>query len=588
MTDKHSGIISSQFFRLLPAQMLIPAIASVISIANGIIAGKFIEESAVGAVGLYAVMNRIVEAVGTIFLAGSAVMCGRSMGEGNLEKTKSLFSLNLFVVAVFGSVITLASLSLAPVLAVAFGAVDNLVSLLAAYIRGMAIGIIPFMLSYQLVSFLQLERKSRLTYVASGVMLVSNVGLAYLFVGILKLGIPGLAYATSAANWLYLFILGSYYLTKESQLGFSFRSIKFRYLCEMLTVGLPGALLYFTLAVQNLVVFRVALRCGGESALSAMSSYLMSANIVICYSLGCGNVVRNMASVSLGERDKNALHSLLDTVVKKAFPLSFAAVCVSLAVTAFFPGLFFDRGTLAYAYARRIFIIVPCFIPVLLFVFTINGYLQAKEHKVYSSAASLFDGLLSVNIPAVVLTYLFGTTGLWFAYPAGFVLNLVFALVYCCIYWRHIPRTKDEFLFLRQGFIDIPEKDRLECDIRTIEETVNMAEKVHAFCLEHGMDSSTAMHAELCLEEMVSNVVLHGFTKDNKSHIVQVRAIYSEDSLVLRIKDDCVHFNPIERVQKRNDSKDPLRNLGIRMVMKMAKEVTYQSLVGLNVLTIRL
>ena len=588
MKNRNSGIISNQFFRLLPAQMLIPAIASVISIANGIIAGKFIEESAVGAVGLYAIMNRIIEAVGTILLAGSAVMCGRSMGEGNLEKTRSLFSLNLFIAAVFGSVITLVNLTLAPVLAVAFGAVGNLVNLLAAYIRGMGVGVIPFMLAYQLVSFLQLERKSRLTYIASVVMLVSNVGLAYLFVGVLKMGIVGLAYATSAANWLYLFILASYYLTKNSQLGFSFRSIKFKYLGEMFTVGLPGALLYFTLAVQNLVVFRVALRCGGESALSALSSYLMSANIVLCYSLGCGNVVRNMASVSLGERDRKSLHELLDTVVKKAFPLSFVAIGVALAVTAFFPGLFFDRGTLAYFYARQIFIIVPLFIPVLLFVFSINGYLQAKEHKVYSSAASLFDGLLSINVPAMVLAPLFGTMGLWFAYPAGFVLDLLFALVYCCIYWKHIPRTRDELLFLRKGFIDIPEKDRLECDIRSIEETVNMVEKIHTFCLEHGLDSSYTMHAELCLEEMVSNVILHGFTKDRKSHVVQVRAIYSDGAVVLRIKDDCVHFNPVERVQQRNRSKDPLKNVGIKMVMKMAKEVTYQSLVGLNVLTIRL
>ena len=106
--------------------------------------------------------------------------------------------------------------------------------------------------------------------------------------------------------------------------------------------------------------------------------------------------------------------------------------------------------------------------------------------------------------------------------------------------------------------------------------------------LEHGLDSSYTMHAELCLEEMVSNVILHGFTKDRKSHVVQVRAIYSDGAVVLRIKDDCVHFNPVERVQQRNRSKDPLKNVGIKMVMKMAKEVTYQSLVGLNVLTIRL
>lgn len=579
-------ITGSQFFRLLPAQMLIPAIASVIAIANGIIAGKFIEESAVGAVGLYAVMTRITEAVGMILLAGSAVMCGRSMGEGNLEKTGSLFSLNLFITTVFSAVITLASLTLADPLAAMFGATGYIRPLLAAYIRGMGIGMFPTMMACQLVSFLQLERKSRLTYIASVAMLVSNVGLAYVFVGILDMGITGLAYATSAANWIYLFILGSYYLTGKAQLKFSFKSIKFGYLWEMITVGAPGALLSATLAVQNLVVFRIALAYGGESALSALSSYLMSANIVICYSLGCGNVVRNMASVSLGERDRASLHELFDTLMKKAFPLSFPVTALVLFITRFFPALFFSAGSQAYVYARQLFTIIPCFIPLLLLTLSVNGYLQAKEHKVFCMMSSVFDGIFSITVPALILTPLFGTTGLWISYPLGFFFVFSFAMIYCCIYWKRIPRSKDDLLFLKEDF-DVPEKDRFDCDVYSIDDIMAMVDRVHAFCTDHNLVENFTMHTELFLEEMATNVVLHGFTKDKKKHSVQIRIVYEKDNVILRIKDDCILFNPMERVKNREPSKrNPGKDLGIRMVLNMAKDVKYQNLVGLNVLTI--
>ena len=57
--------------------------------------------------------------------------------------------------------------------------------------------------------------------------------------------------------------------------------------------------------------------------------------------------------------------------------------------------------------------------------------------------------------------------------------------------------------------------------------------------------------------------------------------------MILRIKDDCVPFDPGERL-KMQASEDITKNIGIRMVFKMAKDVQYQNILGLNVLTIRI
>ncbi len=57
--------------------------------------------------------------------------------------------------------------------------------------------------------------------------------------------------------------------------------------------------------------------------------------------------------------------------------------------------------------------------------------------------------------------------------------------------------------------------------------------------------------------------------------------------MVLRIKDDCIAFNPREW-QELTVVRDPCANVGIRLVFALAEEVSYQNLLGLNVLTIRL
>ena len=88
---------------------------------------------------------------------------------------------------------------------------------------------------------------------------------------------------------------------------------------------------------------------------------------------------------------------------------------------------------------------------------------------------------------------------------------------------------------------------------------------------------------------MAGNVVEHGYTKDKKKHAIDVRVVYisDEDDVVLRIKDDCKPFNPEER-SRIIDKNDLSKNIGLRMVYKIAEDVQYQYLLGLNVLTIRI
>ena len=57
--------------------------------------------------------------------------------------------------------------------------------------------------------------------------------------------------------------------------------------------------------------------------------------------------------------------------------------------------------------------------------------------------------------------------------------------------------------------------------------------------------------------------------------------------MILRIKDDCKAFNPEER-SRIIDKNDMTKNMGLRMVYKIAEDIQYQYLLGLNVLTIRI
>lgn len=107
-----------------------------------------------------------------------------------------------------------------------------------------------------------------------------------------------------------------------------------------------------------------------------------------------------------------------------------------------------------------------------------------------------------------------------------------------------------------------------------------------AFFEGHGIDHRRALFAGVAMEEIAGNVVLHGFKRDRKKHhSVDIRAIHKDEEIILRIRDDCVPFDPSTRAQLF-DEKDPGKNAGIRTVFNIARHVRYQNLLGLNVLTI--
>ena len=148
---------------------------------------------------------------------------------------------------------------------------------------------------------------------------------------------------------------------------------------------------------------------------------------------------------------------------------------------------------------------------------------------------------------------------------------------------RSIPDSKYHYLL----DIEMTDDEKIDITIRTEEEAVDVAQKIQKFCLDRGVDRKRSYYAALCMEEMAGNIVSHGFTKDEKDHTIDVRVVHKGDDVILRIKDNCVPFDPKQRSEVFNPD-DPAKNMGIRMIYKMMDDIEYRYTLGLNVLTIRI
>ena len=587
MKQRNGDIVSKLFFSLLPVQILIFAMGFINTIVDGVMAGRFIDPDSVGVIGLYFSMVNIFNAVGSVMIGGTAVLCGRYLGRGDIDKTRGIFSLNMTVTFITGAVLTVVSLAFPGPIASLLGANEALKHDLIMYVTGYAVGIIPMLMAQQIASFLQMERQSRLGYAGIAGMVVSNVILDVLLVAVFHMGIRGLALATSLCNWVYFLILAPYYLTSKAQMRYDRKKILWSELPGLIKIGFPGALLVFCISIRVMVINRILLQYSGNDGLSAMAAFNMVYGLFIAFCIGNGSVVRMLTSVFVGEEDKTSMRKVLEIVFTKGLIIACAVGAVTILLASPVTELFFpDTASSVFELTRQLFVIYGFCIPLILIVQVSTNYLQATGHNAYVNFQSVFDGFFSMVIPSAILAPSMGALGVWLANPIGIILTILTVFVYELIFWKRMPRTLDEWMLLRPGF-GVAEEDCLDIQIRSMEDVSNTSELVQDFCDAHDVAGRAAYYSALCLEEMAANVVKHGFSRDRKQHSLNVRVVDLRDTIILRLKDDCVPFDPTQFTGFVT-GKGSFDNIGISMVFRLADDVTYQNMLGLNVLTIKI
>jgi len=135
---------------------------------------------------------------------------------------------------------------------------------------------------------------------------------------------------------------------------------------------------------------------------------------------------------------------------------------------------------------------------------------------------------------------------------------------------------------MHEGSISI----RIEADVREIE---RLNKLVRQFGELHDVPSRTLYAVNLALDELVTNVVLYGFT-DPANQQVLIKIATGGSELVASVHDGGKPFNPLD--VKPPDLNAPLEErelggLGVHLVRSLMDQVTYARENDQNVLTVR-
>ncbi len=187
----------------------------------------------------------------------------------------------------------------------------------------------------------------------------------------------------------------------------------------------------------------------------------------------------------------------------------------------------------------------------------------------------VIDGMAGVVLCSFILIPSLKMDGLYISNVLNGILCALVILTGAWFSLKRFPRTLEDQLAIPKGF-GAAENERIDLTVRNMDEVVHISQQITAFCDDRGIDRRRSFFAGLCMEEMAGNVVRHGFGKDQKQHSVDIRVAHKEDEIILRIRDNCSAFNPSEHARLMEPGETG-KNVGIRLVYRIAKDVRYQN-----------
>ena len=295
-----------------------------------------------------------------------------------------------------------------------------------------------------------------------------------------------------------------------------------------------------------------------------------------------------LSSVFTGEEDRRACHRTF----KSAWVIGFTSNAVLAALIALFATPIArlytgDAQVVASASLALRFVVLS--MPLASLISVVKNFYQPIGRLAFARLIQVVEFCVFRVVPAAIIAMAFGIVGAFWLYPL--IAETATLIMIVAIIWGktgHFPRTVDDFMFLPASFGAAP-GNHLDFAARNKEDVLNIKDIAYDFCIVRNNDEHVAARLSLFVEEMCMNIIDHGFSDGKRDHEMHIRMLYHDDGYILRIRDDCKPFDPVEWMELHSaDEEDPTKNIGIRIVSAMAKEITYTRTLDLNNLIVRI
>ena len=407
---------------------------SLYTIIDGIFVARGVGETAMAAVDLSMPFTSLVFAIGVALAAGTSTLISISLGKGDLDRARGLFSQNLAVTAAVSLVITALALIFLEDIALFLGATADTLRYVEEYVGTIAVFAVFFTVSYNMEVQVKANGAPQISTVGVLSCGLMNVALDALFVLVFRWGVWGAALATGLAQVTSAVVFFVYFHTHRERLRLEPFRLDLGAYRRILPLGLSEGLNELS---NGLVIFlfnRTILRVIGEQALPTYTIISYVSTLVLMTMTGTAQGMQPLVSWSLGAGRRRDCWRLMryGAVTAALFALlSFALgeLGAPLIVSAFL-----ERDSDIFSYSVSALRAYACSFLVLGCNIIFAGASTAMERPGPAFLISVSRSLVPPAASLLILPALFGDWGIWTA-PLVSELACLVLTALCALHW---------------------------------------------------------------------------------------------------------------------------------------------------------
>lgn len=566
--------------------------AAIGGLVDGVIIGTFLGVDELAAYALVWPITLTYRIIDSIFGGGSRNIFTKLAGQGKQKEANNVFTLAFTLTAVLVFIaagLTVLFADQVVNLLCAGGEHEHLRSLVFPYLMGRMIGIPFFSIGRIFSAYMSVDSDSKkLMYSAlamTATNVIGNFAVIFLFNGDIFL----LGLATSISQIVNLLVLASHFLRKNRLVHFSLSGLPgtWEKIAEMVKNGLPAGFDRLLSSLSGILINFIIASFSASEYIAAFGVHRSMGVLLGAIYYGMSDAVWTLSSVYYGEEDAQALDRLQSASVRVGLFLSITAGLILGVFPHLFASLYINKDnmtalTLAIESVRVFSICIPFALLAYIFEYYLVGTGKTKASIVYM----FFYDFAAPVLAVFCMVRLFGGRGAWIASPIYLTFMIFLTLFYICI-WKNGLTLKDKRLLLDSNF-GVYNGKEFGYTGNSMLDVVGMSGIALQFCCEQGVNKKEANKLSLCIEELGRNIVEHGFS-DGEEHSFDLRMLVKDDGdVILRFRDDCKAFNLVEQYKLLRDDSEPMKNIGIRMVVRLCKDVRYIRTLGTNNLIIRI
>ena len=401
------------------------------NIADSFVAGKFVGEDALAAVGNSYEITLIFIAFGFGCNIGCSVIVSRLFGAKQYKDLKTAVYTTLIASSVLCAVLMIAGLLLGKPLLHLIHTPANVFADSWLYLKIYIWGL-PFVLFYNVATgIFSALGDSRTPFIFLACSSTANIFMDILFVTAFDMGVAGVAWATFICQGISCILAVMFVFKRFAGIKTEGKIPVFSWLLlkDISVIAVPSILQQSFISVGNIIIQGI-INGFGSGVMAGYAASVKLNNLVITSLTTLGNGISNFTAQNLGAEKPERVKEGFRAGVKLVW-----IICVPLVLLYLFAGKYLVYAFLdtpseaALSTGIRFLRILSPFYFVVSLKLVSDGVLRGAGMMKKFMIATFTDLILRVVL-AKALSIPFASTGIWLAWPIGWIIATVMSVIF--------------------------------------------------------------------------------------------------------------------------------------------------------------